>query len=319
MEYTSIATTPGIATELVQDVWDLAVRECLNETPTARQFVDVRPIRPMAKGSSVTIEKFEYFSEATLTAMKAALGEETDVDSVKAPKPTPVTITPAEHGAVVARTRKLDNRTFAPIDPYLARLIADSMAKVVDELLQDQIIADTTATLVGGGTGINDVIATDVLTAAEVRKAVTRLRTDKALPWFGGFYAGLVHPHVVLDLRVETGAGGWRVPNEYGASQDRIWRGEIGEFEGARFVENARVRTQDNTNATPNRVYQNYIIGRGALAEHVLEEPHVVIGPVTDNLNRFHKIGWYGDFGFKVFETKAIKRIVSSASLEADL
>lgn len=315
--YTSIATAPGIATELVQDVWDLAVGEALNELPTARQFVDKKPTRPMSKGSSITLEKFEWFDAATLTAMQTPLTEESDVDAVKAPKPSPVTITPNEYGAAVVRTKKLDNRTFAPVDPYLARLVADAMNKTVDALVQAALRTTASPTVVNGGTGVNDIVNTDVLTADVVRTAVTRLRTNKALPWFGNFYAGLVHPHVILDLRDEGGAGSWRVPNEYGASQDRIWRGEIGEFEGVRFVENALVYTQQNASSVT--AYQNYFLGRGALAEAVIEEPHVVIGPVMDKLGRFHTVGWYGDLGFAVYESKAIQRIISGSSLGDDL
>ena len=140
----------------------------------------------------------------------------------------------------------------------------------MDALVQAAIIAGTTPVLVGGGSTVNDVIITDVLTASELRKAVTRLRTNKAVPWFGNFYGALVHPHVILDLREATGAGSWRVPNEYGASQDRIWAGEIGEFEGIRFIENALVNVAANTAGTPNDVYQNYIFGRGAVAENVV-------------------------------------------------
>src|SRR5665647_3210521 len=216
--YTSIAAAAvgvGIADELVQDVWDLVVSEALHELPTARVIVDKRPERPMSKGSSITMEKYEWFDDAAVTAMLTPLNEETDVDSVGAPKPTPVVVTADEYGAAVTRTQKLDNRTFAPVDPYLARLVADAMNRTIDGLVQAAIIAGTTPVLVGGGSTVNDVIITDVLTASELRKAVTRLRTNKAVPWFGNFYGALVHPHVILDLREATGAGSWRVPNEY--------------------------------------------------------------------------------------------------------
>jgi N4-gp56 family major capsid protein len=305
----------GIATELVQAVWDLVVGEALRELPTSRVIVDKRPERPMSKGSSVTMEKFEWFTAAAITAMLTPLTEESDVDSVGAPQPSHVIVTPAEYGAAVTRTRKLDNRTFAPVDPYLARLVADAMNRTIDGLVQAAIIADTTPVLIGGGSTVNDVIITDVLTASELRKAVTRLRTNKAVPWFGNFYGGLVHPHVILDLREATGAGSWRVPNEYGASQERIWAGEIGEFEGIRFIENALVSAADNT--VPNAVYQNYIFGRGAVAENVIVEPSVVIGPQVDKLRRFHTVGWYGDLGFKVYEPKAIQRLVSGSSMDS--
>lgn len=317
-EYTSIATQPGIATELVQDVWDTAVKWALRELPTCRQFVDVRPQSPMSRGSSITLEKANWFSDAVISAMKTPLSEELDVDSTKLPQPSKVTITPNEYGGAVTQTRKLSERTFAPVDPIAAQNIADAMNRVIDSLVQDTVIAGTSAVLIGGGAGINDVTDTDELTAAEVRKAVTRLRAAKVSAWYGNFYAGVVHPHVVLDLREETGAGGWRVPNEYGASQERIWNGEVGEFEGVRFVQNALVRTEMNTATTPNRVYHNYILGRGALAEQVFVEPHVVVSPVTDKLGRFHTIGWHGDLGFAVYETKAVQRLVSGSSLGGD-
>src|SRR5665647_2018394 len=317
--YTSITQAVGsgvgIADELVQAVWDLVVGEALRELPTSRVIVDKRPERPMSKGSSITMEKFEWFSDAVVTAMLTPLTEEADVDSVGAPKPTPVTVTPAEYGAAVTRTRKLDNRTFAPVDPYLARLVADAMNRTIDGLVQAAVIADSTALYVGNATTVNTTLATHVLTASDLRKAVTRLRTNKAIPWAGNYYAALVHPHVILDLREATGAGDWRAPNVYGTDQSRIWAGEIGESEGVRFIENALVNVVANAAIPPNDVYQNYIFGRGAVAENVVVEPSVVIGPQVDKLRRFHTVGWYGDLGFKVYEPKAIQRILTGSSM----
>lgn len=314
-EYTSIATAPGIATELVQDVWDLAVREVAREIPCTRQFVDVRPSRPMSRGSSVTIEKIEWFGSATVTAMKTPLSEESDVDSTKLPKPTPVTITPAEYGGAVTTTKKLNERTFSPVDPIAARAIAAVMTEVVDALTQDALIADTATVYAGAATTVNTITNSTVLTASQLRKTKARLRRRLAQPWFGSFYAAQVHPYVILDLREETGAGSWRVPNEYGMSQENIWRGEIGEFEGFRFVENTLTRTAVNTAATPKMTFQNYFFGRGALAELVYDEPHVVVGPVTDKLGRFHTVGWLGDLGWTVYENKAVHRILAAASI----
>lgn len=318
--YTSIATggTGGIAEELVQDVWDLVVGLALREMPTARAFVDKRPSNPMAKGSSVTLEKFEYLSQAVVNAAKTPLNEETDVDAVAAPKPTPVTVTPNEYGLAIVRTRKLNNRTFAPVDEYLAHIVATHQNEVIDALVQDVLVGGSNVAYAGDATSVATIDNADTLKAADVRRTVTRLRTNKAIPWYGSFYAGLIHPHTELDLRQETGAGSWRTPNEYGVSQDRIWKGEVGEFEGVRFVVNAMVRTAAN-GATSATTYQNYFLGRNALAEHVIEEPHVVIAPPTDKLGRFHGVGWYGDLGFARYEEKALYRVVSGSSLGDDL
>lgn len=315
-QYTSIATQPGIATELVQDVWDLAVGEELRELPTARDFVSVKPKNPMAPGSSLTMEKFVWPSEAQIAAALTPLNEEQDVDAHKLPQPSKVTLTPNEYGDAVVRTKKLTDRLFAPIDTYAVKYLAHEANRVVDRLIQGAIISAVPGTTVDGGAE-NALTASDVLTAAVIRRAVTRLRAKNAPTWYGNAYAGLVHPHVILDLREDTDAAGWRVPNAYGSDQSRIWNGEVGQFEGVRFVENNLVVHSDS-GASDAEVYNSYIIGQGALAEHVLTDVSVRIGPVTDKLGRFATVGWLFDGTFGVYEDDAIQRILSSSSLEGD-
>jgi hypothetical protein len=63
------------------------------------------------------------------------------------------------------------------------------------------------------------------------------------------------------------------------------------------------------------RVYSSFLCGQQALAEAVAEEPHTVIGPVVDKLNRFRPIGWYGILGFKVYREEALYRIESGSSI----
>lgn len=314
-EYTSIATTPGLATELVQDAYDLAVRWALKGTPNARQFVSVRPQRPAMRGSSITIEKVNYFSNATITAMKTPLSEELDVDSTKIPAPSPCVITPTEYGAAVTTTEKLENRTFAPVDPIKAGVLAHSQARVIDELVQDKLVS---VTPVYSGTNVANGTITNAhtLKASDVRRTVAQLRAKNVRPWFGGFYAGYVHPYVVLDLREETGSGAWRVPNEYGASQEKIWTGEIGEFEGVRFVESNLTRVTSD-GASSARVFNTFFLGQDGLAEAVVVEPHTVVGPVVDKLGRFHTLGWYGDLGWSIYESAAVVDFRSGSSLGA--
>lgn len=304
-EYTSI-TTGGYSDNTVKGAYDLLFRWALNEMPQYRQFVDVRPQRPTMNGSSVTLELNNFFSEATVTAAKTPLSEEADVDATKMPATSTVVLTPLEYGFANVRTLKLANRTMVPIDPVIARAVADHMRKVVDELIQDEFANATNKQYSGtGNAAIADVTATDTLTADNVRQNVLNLRVRQSIPWFGDMYAVGCHPSVVYELRRETGSGGWRVPNEYGASQENIWRGEIGAFEGARFVENARTRVSaDGT--TGAKVARTYFLGREALAEAVVTEPHVVLGPVVDRLLRFRPIGWYGDFDQAIFRNQSL-------------
>jgi N4-gp56 family major capsid protein len=318
-EYTSVATSGSLADALVKTAYDLAVGHELRVIPNARQFVTVRPKNPSMTGSSTVMTKYADYSEATVTAAKTPLTEESSPESVKAPAPSTVTLTPAEYGFVNIRTQKLDLRSFADVDPEIARGLAFHMSRVIDELVQDTFITGTNKMWLGSNTAESTYVAGDVLKAHNLRQIKARFDAAGVEPWFGdgGLYAAYVHPFVVLDLREETGSGGWRVPNEYGVDQSKIWAGEIGAFEGFRFVQNSHVRWRKSgsgSGGTQVRVHENYFFGRGAIAEDVRLEPQTVLGPVVDPLLRFRTIGWKGDLGWAVYENKALWRVISSSS-----
>ena len=164
-EFTSIATGGGIGAELVQPTYDLAVRAALHSIPTARQFVTIRDERPAMRGSSITLEKMNFFAKAAIVAAKTPLTEESDVDSTKMPQPTPIVLTPAEYGFAVTTTRKLRNRVFADFDPFKAMAIALHQARVIDELIQDKLVTGANKVWAGSNTADGTVALTDVLTA----------------------------------------------------------------------------------------------------------------------------------------------------------
>jgi N4-gp56 family major capsid protein len=112
--------------------------------------------------------------------------------------------------------------------------------------------------------------STNTLKSADVRRAVAKLRAGKAVPRVGELYWCGIHPEVSHDLRAETGSAGWLLPNQYGSSQDRIWAGEIGQYEGAYFIESARLYNATD-GASSARNYRTIIAGQQALAEAVAE------------------------------------------------
>ena len=78
----------------------------------------------------------------------------------------------------------------------------------------------------------------------------------------------------------------------------------------------AQVTSGATLTITPvTRVYRSYFAGQQALAEAVAEEPHTVIGPVTDKLMRFRPIGWYGVLGFAIYREEALYRLESNSSI----
>jgi len=325
-EMTSIVANAGLGTELVQDAYDLVVRAALHEIPCARSIVDSRPGNPAMKGASVTLEKINFYTRADVLAATQPLAEESDVDATRAPAPTPIVVTPDEYGFAGLRTRKLNARSFAAVDPIIAMQIAQHETETLDALVQTVLKTGTSVVQANNGVG-NTVVATDsgdltatnLLGAKDIRRAVAQLRANKAIPFFGKYYGLLAHPYTILDLREESGPGSWREPSVYGSDQSEIWAGEIGEFEGVRVLQNALVDVVLGGVATLIPVFQNYLFGKGAVVEWVLEEPHVMVAPQVDTFNRFHKIGWYGDLGWSIYENKALLRLESAASLNVGL
>lgn len=310
--FTSIATAGGWSTNTVKPAWDLLFSAALNPMPTCRQFIDKRPERPTHRGDSVTLQITRNHSEATVTAAKTPLGEESDVQATQHPQTDTVTLTPAEYGFAEVRTLKLANRSMVPVDPEIARAVADHCGKTIDELLQDQMILGTQVYRGGSKASTNLVTAADTLTTNMIMLAVTKLRTNGAQERDGQFFGGALHPNVSYDLRRESGNGGWRLPNEYNVN-GKLYKGEVGEWEGARFIENARLR-KANDGASSATVYRSFVFGREAFAESVVTEPGLRFGPVVDRLGRFLPVGWYGDLDFKIFRDAALVRFETATA-----
>jgi N4-gp56 family major capsid protein len=307
--------TPSNGAGLVQKAYDRLVEFALRSQPLLRSVADKRPARQSMPGSSVVFQIYSDMSKAT-----TALSEQVDPDSVAIGAPTAVTVTLNEYGNAVLTTRKLQLMSLADVDPAIANIVAFNMADSIDEIVQTELRAGTNVIYASNASGTRATATTNVtgshtLKAADIRLAVAKLRAGKAVARKGSLYWCAIHPEVSHDLRAETGSASWRLPHEY-QSNDAIWAGEIGTFEGAYFIESPRLYNATDGGSSA-RVFRTILAGQQALAEAVAEEPHVVIGNVTDKLMRLRPIGWYGVLGFKRYREEALYRIESSSSINA--
>ena len=315
MAYVSTASdnlggTAGSA-GLVQKAYDRLLEFALRSEPLIRSVADKRPARQAIPGSTVVLQRYVDLSAAT-----TALTETTDPDAVAMSTPTSVTITLNEYGNSVLVTRALELFSLADVDPAIANIIAFNLADSIDSVAMTTLRGGSNVIYSGStATSTATVTAAATLSSANVRKAVAKLRANKSVARKGSLYWAGIHPEVSHDLRAETGAGGWRLPHEYN-SNENIWAGEIGAYEGAYFVESPRLYSATDGSSSA-KVYRTILCGQQALAEAVAEEPHVVIGNVTDRLMRFRPMGWYGVLGFARYREEALYRIESGSSIAA--
>jgi N4-gp56 family major capsid protein len=338
-------------------------------------------------GDVITLQRYVDMAKKTGT-----LTEDADVTAPALATPTQTQIQLQEFGNAAIVTRKLQLTSLADVDPDIATLIARNMADSIDEVVMQKLITGANVIRVGNGASPAGVGVTNTITADQIRKGVAKMRTNNVSGKKGSLYWCGIHPEVSHDLRAATGAGSWRLPHEYNANQN-IWAGEIGQFEGAYFVESPRLyNAVDGADGTPftavnsvtvtatgssaaftitaslslstvakvgdkvsgtgiatgakitaisasglvltlslantgavsgtlqvtpvAKVYRTILAGKQALAEAVAEEPHTVIGPVTDTLKRFRPIGWYGVLGFGIYREQSLFRIESSSTIQ---
>ena len=232
----SLGGTSGSA-GLVQAAYDRLLEFALRSEPLIRSVADKTPARQSIPGSTVTLQRY-----VDLAANTTALTETTDPDAVAMSTPTNVNITLAEYGNSVLVTRALELFSLADVDPAIANIIAFNLADSIDAVAMETLRGGTYKLFGGSATSTATVAATSTLDSADIRKAVAKLRAAKAVGRKGSLYWAGIHPEVSHDLRAESSSGqGWLLPNQYGSSQDRIWAGEIGNYEGAYYVESARL------------------------------------------------------------------------------
>ena len=220
---------------LVQKAYDRLIEFALRAQPLIRQVADKTPARQSIPGSSVVLQRYVDLTQAT-----TSLTEQTDPDAVALATPTYTTITLAEYGNAVLVTRALELFSLADVDPAVANIIAYNLADSIDTIAQNTLRTGANVLYAGGRTSTATLTSSDTFTSAAARKAVAKLRTNKAIPRKGSLYWAGIHPEVAHDLRAETGVGSWRQPHEY-QSNDEIWAGEIGTYEGAFYVESPRI------------------------------------------------------------------------------
>ena len=230
-------TLTGVSaiSNLVQTAYDQYVRMALRSIPVMRALADVKPVQQAMPGSSVVFSIYSDLAQATST-----LTETSDVSSIALGNPSQVTVTLNEYGSAVSTTKKLNLTSFNDVDSALADIIAYNAADSIDNVVGQVLCAGTNAIYGGSATSSATVVAASKMTVADIREAVTELRTNKALPRMGELYAAYVHPRQAADLRAESGSGGFQELTKY-VDRTPFVAGAVGVIEGAYIVETARV------------------------------------------------------------------------------
>lgn len=298
-----------------QAAWEKLAYFALRPELYFDKVADVKPTNLSAVGSSVT-----FTIQSDMAAQTTALNESTDVTPVTLAD-SQTTLTLAEYGAAVQDTALVRGTSFVPLDPIKANVVGFNAGLSQDTLARDVLSAGTNVRYVGQAVSRATTIPTDTFKAANARRALADLRGAN-VPTVGGMYVGFIHPDVAYDFRGETGSAAWRDPHTY-SQPGEIWNGEVGAFEGTRWIETPRgkIFTDAGSSTTLTDVYATIVLGRQSLAKTWSETdgngamPRVFPTPVIDLLRRFTGMAWYWLGAYGRFREASLRRIESASSI----
>lgn len=319
-----MADTGAANSSLDQAAYDLAAYYSLRPELYFDPVATVRSTNQSFNGSSVI-----FTVESDLSAATTALSESVDVTPV-AMADTQVTITLVEQGNAVITTALLRGTTFIPFDPIVANVVGYNAGLSLDTIARNVLDAGTNVSYqdaTGGVTtaGRTTIVPGDILVANHVRLAKTQLRRASVRP-INGYYIAYIHPDVSYDLMGQTGTNTWTDPHAY-SSPEGIFQGELGAFQGVRFVETPRspIFADAGSSTTNTDVYATMFLGQEALAKAYSHSdgngpmPELVAGPITDTLRRLQPFGWYWLGGYGIFRQAAVRRFEGASSIGLNL
>lgn len=202
--------------------------------------------------------------------------------------------------------------------------IAMNVAAVADILVQDVIDAGTNVYYSGDATSRTTISSNDTMSASNISKAQATLLANNAKPYDAGMFMGVIHPHVLHDLRIETGTGAWLDANKY-VTPEKIFKGEIGALSGVRVVVSPNLQYFANaSNGSGSTgtidVYPTYFFGKDAYGVVREGEPQSVFNPLgssgsADPLKQRASAGVKFRVGATILRENALVRYESYSTL----
>lgn len=220
---------------------DLAEAELVHD-----QFGQQHPI-PKNAGKTIEFRQFDPLPEISTPLVEGVTPDGQSL-TVKA-----ITAELEQYGGYVTLS---DMLVWTAIDQQVTqatKAIGSQGGRTIDGITRDILNAGTVVQYADGKVDSRDELyytsADDNcnITVDAIRKAVRYLEGQDA-PKINGYYAGIIHPDVKYDLMSDPE---WRKPHEY-VDTEHLYRNEIGEIAGVRFVEASRAKVFGGENLAPD-------------------------------------------------------------------
>ena len=323
MGYTTKTEIP----DEVNNYYDRTLLERLLPTLCYTKFGQVRDIPAKSGSNTIKFRRYESLSAATtaLTEGTTPAGSQLSV--------TDITADVSQYGDYVTVTDVVTYESEDAVLTEAAQVLGEQAGETIEELARDILVTGTTVQYADNRANRYLILASSLITANEIREAVTTLATNNAkkvsriLNPSTGFnttpvnaaYMAIVHPNTVYTLKGLTGF----IPVEQYPSQGDVMEGEVGALDEVRFIQtsNAKKWTAAQASAAV-AVYATVIFGRDAYGISRISGQAMknIVKPLgsagtADPLDQRTTSGWKATFVTKILNDNAMLRLEHSSAL----
>jgi N4-gp56 family major capsid protein len=285
--------------ETLSDVLRMAVQPLVK----FRQFADIKDAAVQGKGKGESFN-WNVFSDVATQGTTLA---ETDTMPETNFTISQGTMTITEYGNSVPYTGKLDDLSEQPVKEIIGKVLKNDAKKAFDIAAHAQFNATPLRVVPTAGTATDAVTLTTNGTATLTNnvalgkdhvKAVVDLMKERNIPPYqADDYFSLGHPSTFRPLKNQL-----ETLHQYIDQGFRmIMNGEIGRYEGVRFIEQTNIAKSVWTNAKSNWAY---FFGQDTVAEGIVV-PEEMRGKIPTDFGRSRGIAWYYMGGFGIVHTQA--------------
>ena len=256
------------------------------------QFADKYPI-PRNGGKTIEFRKYSPLDKA-LTALTEGVtptGNKLDVSTI--------TATVDQYGDYIMVSDVLELTAVDRNLEQATKLLGSQAGRTLDTITREVMTAGTNVMYApkADGTEIltRGTVASDcLLTVDMVFKAAAKLREMNAVP-IDDYFVAIVHPNVATDLMLSDK---WVDVHKY-ATPENIYRGEIGQLAGVRFVQSTEAKIIGGAGADDVSVYCTLVVASNAYAttdvqggglQHIVKQ--LGSAGTADPLNQRATTGW---------------------------
>ena len=239
------------------------------------------------------------------------IAEDADLES-EAMSKSAVTISVTEYGKAVGLTSKLLTLSFMDEMQNASVLLGRDYAIVVDMMLKDALFSGTQTYFADNNANAAALDATDTLGMDDIDNMVETLETGNALKYAdanGEYFVSYIHPHQAKAMKQAL-----RSVHQY-QYPELIFKGEVGEYGGVRFISTANVPNGADATTTPgydatlvsgydqgsgaNQVdlYKMVIFGQRAYGWAVALPVELREDVGSTNFGRKRRLAWYAIMG----------------------